>query len=171
MKQFGELLWKLIETVALWCLRLLFRVLRKELDEKAENAFLQFVKFGMVGVTNSVLSYLINIAVLLALKPANVRWDYIAGNVISFLLSVLWSFYWNNKYVFTKNEGETRNLWRALLRAYASYGFTGLILNNILSFIWIDLFGISKYVAPMINLIVSVPINFIMNKFWAFKAE
>lgn len=171
MKQFGKLLWKLIETVALWCLRLLFRVLRKELDEKAENAFLQFVKFGTVGVTNVFVSYVINVAVLFALKPANVRWDYVAGNVISFLLSVLWSFYWNNKYVFTKNEGETRNLWRALLRAYASYGFTGLILNNILSFIWIDLFGISKYVAPMINLIVSVPINFIMNKFWAFKAE
>lgn len=171
MKQILEKLWMVIEKMALWCLRLLFKLLKKELTSEGEEAFLQFVKFGMVGVTNSVLSYLINIAVLLVLKPANVRWDYIAGNVISFLLSVLWSFYWNNKYVFTKNEGETRNLWRALLRAYASYGFTGLILNNILSFIWIDLFGISKYVAPMINLIVSVPINFIMNKFWAFKAE
>lgn len=32
-------------------------------------------------------------------------------------------------------------------------------------------FGISKFIAPLINLIISVPVNFIMNKMWAFKTE
>ena len=132
---------------------------------------MQFVKFGLVGVSNTLVSYVVNIIVLLLLAPANVHWDFIAGNVVSFLLSVLWSFYWNNKYVFKQKEDETRNIWRALWRAYASYGFTGLVLNNVLSFIWIDLLGISKFIAPIINLLASVPINFVMNKFWAFKDD
>ena len=60
---------------------------------------------------------------------------------------------------------------KALLKTYMAYGFTGIILNNILSFIWIDKVGISKFIAPLINLIVSVPLNFIINKLWAFKSE
>lgn len=130
---------------------------------------IQFVKFGIIGVSNTVISYVINLLVLLFLEPLNVGWDYFAGNIISFLLSVLWSFYWNNRFVFTVNEGETRSVGRALLKTYISYGFTGIILNNILSWIWIEIFDISKFIAPLINLIVSVPLNFLINKFWAFK--
>jgi putative flippase GtrA len=52
-----------------------------------------------------------------------------------------------------------------------SYGFTGIILNNILSYIWIDMLGISKVVAPLINMIIGVPINFIINKLWAFRSQ
>ena len=99
------------------------------------------------------------------------RYDYILGNTIAFLLSVLWSFYWNSRYVFGLEEGEKRSPWKALLKTYISYGFTGIILSNILSYVWIRVFGISKYLAPLINLVVSIPVNFLMNKLWAFKEE
>ena len=52
-----------------------------------------------------------------------------------------------------------------------AYGFTGIILNNVLSAIWINALGISKYVAPMLNLIFSIPLNFIINKLWAFRTK
>ena len=94
--------------------------------------------------------------------------DYIIANIISFLLSVLWSFYWNNKYVFKLNEGEQRSIWKALLKTYVSYGFTGIILNNILLVLWVRVIGINKMLAPIINLIINIPINFFMNKLWAF---
>ena len=68
-------------------------------------------------------------------------------------------------------EGQQRSVWKALLKTYLAYGFTGIILNNILSWLWITKFGISKFIAPVINLIVSVPLNFIINKLWAFRAE
>ena len=61
-----------------------------------------------------------------------------------------------------------RNIWKALLKTYISYGFTGLILNNILSVLWVSVFHISKMIAPIINLIVGIPINFFLNKIWAF---
>ena len=131
----------------------------------------QFVKFGLVGVTNTAVSYVINILVLKLLQPYHLSWDFVAGNVVAFVLSVLWSFYWNNKYVFRKGEGQTRNLGRALLKTYVAYGLTGIVLANVLSWVWINVFGISKYVAPLINLVVSIPLNFIINKFWAFKTQ
>lgn len=147
------------------------KIIRITPNEKNVNAWVQFVKFGIVGVSNTVIGYVLNILVLLALKSANVSWDYIAGNIVSFVLSVLWSFYWNNRFVFTVESGKKRNFGKALLKTYMAYGFTGIILNNILSFIWIDKIGISKFIAPLINLIVSVPLNFIINKLWAFKSE
>ena len=150
--------------------RAILGVLPVRLSEEKIQAIVQFVKFGIVGASNTVISYAINVLVLLLLKPLNVPWDYIAGNTVAFILSVLWSFYWNNKYVFTVEDGKSRNIGRALLKTYISYGFTGIILNNILSYVWIILLGVSKYVAPIINLVISIPLNFIINKFWAFKS-
>ena len=130
----------------------------------------QFFKFCLIGVTNTAISYLLNVGVLLALRDAGLSWDYIAGNVIAFLLSVLWSFYWNNKYVFAQDGGTKRVWWKALLKTYLCYGFTGILLNNVLSWIWITKLGISKFAAPLINLIISVPLNFMLNKLWAFQS-
>lgn len=148
-----------------------FRLLHIPLKEDTLNSLVQFVKFGLVGVTNTALSYVINILVLKLLQPYHLPWDYVAGNVVAFVLSVLWSFYWNNKYVFRKGEGQTRSLGRALLKTYVAYGLTGIVLANILSWVWINVFGISKYVAPLINLVISIPLNFIINKFWAFRTQ
>jgi len=148
-----------------------FRLLHIPLKERALQSLVQFVKFGLVGVTNTAVSYVLNILVLKLLQPYHLSWDYVAGNVVAFVLSVLWSFYWNNKYVFRKGEGQTRNLGRALLKTYVAYGLTGIVLANMLSWVWINVFGISKYVAPLINLVISIPLNFIINKFWAFRTR
>ncbi|MCR5655692.1 MAG: GtrA family protein, partial [Lachnospiraceae bacterium] len=149
----------------------IFRILHIRLKEETKTAFIQFIKFGIVGVSNTLLSYLLNLLVLFLLKPYALSWDYFAANTIAFVISVAWSFYWNNRFVFTLDEGEERSIWKALAKTYISYSFTGLILANLMSWIWIDLLGISKVIAPLLNLIVSVPVNFLINKFWAFHAE
>ena len=150
--------------------RKLLSVVGRDDHEKELQSLTQFIKFGIVGATNTILSYCINILVLKILQPYHLEWDFVAGNMIAFVLSVLWSFYWNNKYVFIKQEGQKRVIWQALLKTYISYGFTGIVLTNILSWVWINVFGISRYVAPLINLVISIPLNFIINKLWAFKA-
>lgn len=163
MKKFDKFIYYICKFIA--------KILKKDQDENAVNSLVQFVKFGIVGVSNTVISYVINVLVLLAMKPMDVSWDYFVGNIVSFILSVLWSFYWNNKYVFTLEEGKRRSIGKALLKTYVSYGFTGIILNNILSWIWVSVLCISKYIAPIINLVASVPINFFMNKLWAFREK
>lgn len=159
--------WNLIELIMDSVIR---KMLHIKLDDAKWEALIQFVKFGIVGVSNTVVSYVIYVVSLLIFQKNNImpNVDYLVAQVIAFILSVLWSFYWNNKYVFKQGENQERNLLQALIKTYISYAFTGLFLNSILSLLWVEWLGIPKMVAPIINLLVSVPINFVMNKFWAF---
>lgn len=129
----------------------------------------EFVKFGIVGVSNTAISYILNVIVLKLFQPWHVPWDFVVGNLIAFVLSVAWSFYWNSRFVFKTEKSSVKRILQMLLRTYVAYGFTGIILNNLLSWFWIEIMCISKYIAPLINLIISVPLNFIINKCWAFK--
>ena len=137
------------------------------------NIIKQFIKFGIVGISNTVISMGITYGIIFLFhKPdseANEGLLVFLASLAGFLISVLNSYYWNNKYVFTTNEGEQRTWWQALIKTYISYAFTGLFLNALLSILWVEVFGWPKEIAPIINLLVSVPINFVMNKFWAFK--
>jgi len=125
---------------------------------------IQFVKFGVVGLSNTAISYLIySILVYLGLH-------YLVSSVIAFIISVLNSFFWNHKFVFKDETGGKRSIARALMRTYASYAFSGFIVSNILLYIFIEFFGVSKYVAPIFGLVVTVPLNYILNRQWAFKS-
>lgn len=140
-------------------------------NEQMKNIMIQFMKFGLVGVSNTVISYVTYVFFLFLFESKQwfLKSDYLIAQMAGFIISVLWSFYWNNKYVFKTEEGECRFWIRALVKTYISYAFTGLFLNSILSFIWVEMLGISKMIAPIINLVVSVPLNFLINKFWAFR--
>lgn len=171
MQKAGKWIWDRIESIAHFFLNGIFRMVGKELTEEAFAAFMQFVKFGIVGLSNTVISYVIYAVSLVLFRR---YWDmpeidYFLAQLIAFVLSVLWSFYWNNRMVFCLEAGEERSWWRALIKTYISYSFTGLFLNSLLLYLWVDLLHISAFIAPIINLLVSVPVNFVINKFWAFK--
>lgn len=129
----------------------------------------QFVRFGIVGLSNTALSYLINVAALKILESLVLKWDYILANLLAFFISVLWSFYWNSRFVFHRQDRSRKTTLKTLLKTYAAYGFSGILLNNIFSWLWIVQLGVSKYLAPLLNLVISVPTNFLLNKFWAFR--
>ncbi|MCD7746091.1 MAG: GtrA family protein [Lachnospiraceae bacterium] len=146
------------------------KVFRIRLLENNWDSIIQFVKFGVVGLSNTVVSYVIYLISLLLLQNYALipNFDYLVAQFIGFLISVLWSFYWNRKYVFKADNDQVP--WpQALLKTYISYGFTGIFLNSILSILWVQMLGVSKLIAPIFNLIISVPLNFILNKFWAFR--
>ena len=165
--------WNIIEIIAHSVLSFLFKLVNKELTDDIFDAFMQFVKFGLIGVTNTVLSYVINVVALLGFQKAGMspKYDYLVAQFVAFVISVSWSFYWNNKLVFKEEDSGQRVWWKALIKTYISYSFTGIFLNSVLSWMWVTLLNISKLIAPLINLVVSVPINFLINKFWAFKGE
>lgn len=126
---------------------------------------LQFGKFGLVGLSNTIISYIVYAGLTYKGIP------YIIASVFAFVVSVLNSFFWNNKFVFTRNEDEIRNIWKTLAKTFISYAWTGLFLNNILLFLFVEKIHLSKFIAPFCSLIITIPLNFIMNKFWAFKEK
>lgn len=133
--------------------------------KKYRESLSQFIKFGLVGLLNTIISY-VSYTILVFLGI-----NYLISNTIAFIISVLNSYYWNNRYVFRQPGEEKRVKIKALIKVFVSYGFTGLVLNSFLLMVWINIFDISKYIAPAINLIITIPINFLLNKLWAFKIE
>jgi len=122
----------------------------------------QFTKFGMVGVLNSAISLGIYYA-FVVFNPTL----YIIGNTVGFVVSVLNAYYWNNKYVFQKSE---QGHLKTISKTFMAYGGT-FVLSTALLYVMVEYLGISKVFAPIINLIITIPLNFLINKFWAFKVN
>lgn len=164
IKNLCSVVWNCIESVVYF---FVYKVFRMKLNESKWKLIIQVIKFGIVGISNTVVSYLIYVGTLLIQQHLGLfpRFDYIVSQVVAFLLSVLWSFFWNRIFVF---EAKEISLAKALLRTYISYAFTGLILSNIMLTVWINVLHIDKLVAPLINLVFSIPINFLLNKYWSF---
>lgn len=131
--------------------------------EQIKNLIIQFIKFGTVGAINTVLSYAITNGTYYLLHLHEQ-----ISNIIAFVITVFISFMLNGRFVFTENK-EERNFWKSLLKVYASYSITGVFLTAILLYIEEELLGIPHYIATLMNLVVTIPINFLLNKFWAYK--
>lgn len=167
MKNLGTTLWSIIESILSF---IAVKILHMELRDETWEKLMQFVKFALVGFSNVIVSYGIYLIFL-----GLFQWvgflpivDYLVAQLIGYVLSIFWSFYWNRKYVFT--DGQNAAPWyAALIKSFISYSFTGVFLNSILSYLWVEIIGISKVIVPIINLLINVPVNFMMNKFWAFK--
>ena len=167
MKKTGSIVWSAFEGVLRF---VVFRVLHIKLQEDIFDKFLQFVKFAVVGFSNVMVSYFFYLIFFGLFQIADIlpNVDYLIAQLIGYVLSIFWSFYWNRKYVFAQSADSV--LWyQALIKSFVAYSFTGVLLNSILSFLWVELMGMSKVIAPIINLVINVPINFVMNKFWAFR--
>lgn len=120
---------------------------------------IQFIKFGLVGVSNTAISLIIYYALIYF------GINYIIANTVGFIISVLNAYYWNNKYVFKKS---TNSNVKAIIKTFMCYGVT-FVLSTVLLIVMVKYLGISQLIAPIINLIITVPLNFLMNKFWTFK--
>ena len=82
------------------------------------------------------------------------------------MLSVLNSYFWNSRFIF-KEKRESSG-WRALGKVFLSYGVS-FCLSTALMLLFVQVLHISAYLAPILRLLFTVPLNFVMNKLWAFK--
>lgn len=128
-----------------------------------KKGIVQFIKFGLVGVSNTLVSLAVYYLVLFI----NSRW-YLLGNVLGWIISVANAFYWNNKYVFGVKGDGTRTFFKKLGKTYLSYGAT-FLLSTALLYLEVDVLGWSALISPVLNLLITIPLNFLLNKFWAFK--
>ena len=72
MNNIGEVLWNLIEMIVRAIFGFLLKLVHKEFTEEQWEALFQFVKFGLVGVWNTVFNYVIYLLSLIGLQSAGV---------------------------------------------------------------------------------------------------
>lgn len=161
-KSSPESLWNLLERVlyfiCITCLHMKFLLPRWP-------QLMQFVQFGLVGISNTLISYVVYLIGIAC------GMNYLPANILGFFVSILNSFYWNNKYVFAPGAGEHRSLIQSFVKTFLAYAGTGLVLNNILLVLQIHYLHVPQVIAPLINLVITIPLNFVLNKLWAFSKK
>lgn len=155
-------IWNMIEKCMHLCV---YKLLGLDIPGDKWEKWCQFVQFAMVGVSNTLISY--GIYAILVLLSVN----YMAANVIGFLVSVVNAYYWNNRYVFKEQAEEKRIWWKTLAKTFFAYAGTGLVLANILLVFLVEVLTVHEMLAPIIILFITTPINFLANKLWAYKGK
>lgn len=123
----------------------------------------QFIKFGLVGVSNTAVSMAVYYLFLWMDEDL-----YMVGSILGTVLSILNAFIWNDLFVFTGNPRDFKSVMGRLGKTYVSYGGTSL-LSTVLLWLEVTLLQVSKVWAPIVNLLITIPLNFLINKFWTFR--
>lgn len=133
----------------------------EKIKELWKNIGIQFVKFGLVGASNTVISLITYyIFVFLGL-------NYLVANFLGFVTGTLNAYYWNSRFVFKSEDNESTRGIKTIFKTFVAYGAT-FVLSSALLFLLVQVVGISQMIAPIINLAITTPLNFVINKFWTF---
>ena len=133
-------------------------------DRREQKALvIQFVKFGLVGISNTVVSWICYYVILWIDDDL-----YMLGSLVGTVVSIANAFFWNDRFVFKGKEDDLKSRLKRLGKTYVSYGGTSL-LSMLLLWIEVQLFGVNKVIAPVVNLLITIPLNFLINKFWTFR--
>lgn len=120
----------------------------------------QVIRYGFVGLAGTLLSLAIYLPIVW------IREDlYIFAYTTCFVVSVVFTYFLNNKFVFDKKE---QGHVKPLIKAYISYGI-GFLIGTVSLYVLVHFFEIPATIAPVLTLGVTVPINFLLNRFWTFK--
>ncbi|MFA9376817.1 MAG: GtrA family protein [Lachnotalea sp.] len=157
-------IWDFIEHLAHYIVFTFAKLIGIQIKEEKWNGFMQFIKFGMVGVSNTFITIVVN--ALLVSAGIHYQVSYFVG----YLAGIINAFYWNNKYVFKEKEGEERSIMVAFIKCVMSYA-GGYVCSCVLLFLFVKILGLSSYFAPILILFVTIPLNYVLNKKWAFKAQ
>ncbi len=127
---------------------------------------IQFVKFSIVGVINTIIDLAVYYFCLYALS-----FHYQVSTFFGFLVSVTNAYFLNGFFVFSdgRKKSFSENL-KTYFKTVTGYAGTYLI-SVFLMWLWVDVLKIPEGIAPLLRLIITVPLNYIINKFWTFKRK
>ena len=140
---------------------------------KKLNSFLkQFLKFSIVGLSNTCVSFVVTYGSILITRcffkeiSENDPVLVFLATFLGFAVGVLNSYYWNNRFVFTKTK--RGNLF-PLLKSYFCYGVIFILSYILNAFVFTKVFNLPNILIPVLQIFICTPLNFLANKFWAFK--
>jgi putative flippase GtrA len=119
----------------------------------------QFVKFGLVGVSNTLLTLLVYTLLLKVLG----LW-YVAASAIGFAVGAVNGFLWNRAWTFRGHVGDALTA----VRWFVVQG-CGLLGNSALVFLFVDGAGVGKLAAQGLTIAIVTVLTFIANRSWTFR--
>jgi putative flippase GtrA len=123
--------------------------------------FLQFVKFGVVGVSNTLIFF----AVYTLLLKAFGVW-YVAASGIGFAVGAVNGFLWNRAWTFKGHVGDALTPVRWFV-----VQSTGLLLNLGLVYLFVDGVGLDELVGQAVTIAIVTVTTFFANRAWTFRGH
>jgi putative flippase GtrA len=120
----------------------------------------RFIRFGIVGVMNT----LITIVSFWILSKIGV--GYITANIISYLIGVVNSYFFNSRWVFKVDSKKSSRGVRFLI-----INLIVLVINTGLLILFVDKVGLNKYVAQILVIGICMVLNYFLNRKWTFSEE
>ena len=100
----------------------------------ARHPFMQFVRFGIIGVISTLKDILVMNGCMMAFHMSN-----IPASVISFMVSLIFNYTASMRFVFTHKDGVSR--WHDFT-VFVISALMGLIITAVI--IWISTYGLSN---------------------------
>ena len=123
---------------------------------KNKELFLQFCKFGLVGILSLVVDYGFMVALVEGFGA-----DYFKACAFSYTLSVFVNYVLSMRYVFHGRDDMSKAKEAGI---YFVLSLIGLILNQIIMWLAVDVIGIFYGVAKLISTFMVTWYNFISRK-------
>lgn len=124
--------------------------------------WLQLIRFGLVGGTG----FAVNLGVY-ALCVHALAIDYHVSAVLAWFVAVTNNFLLNRHWTFDAREGQMRfQAPRFFFVSLVAFGFSFVLLV-----LFVEVGGLAKVPAQALAVAASMPLNFIGNKLWSFRAS
>ncbi|APO97330.1 GtrA family protein [Xanthomonas vesicatoria] len=124
-------------------------MLRKARDLVSESSFVRFLISGGI---NTVATY----AAYLALLQAT---SYKVAYTVAYVFGIVIAFFINRLFVFRTHRG-----WRSLLMFPFVY-LAQYLVSLAVVFAWVEHLGFSVALAPIVAILVTVPLTFLLSRF------
>lgn len=121
----------------------------------------QFVKFGLVGVSNTLITLLVYTLLLDVLDV----W-YVAASAIGFAVGAVNGFLWNRAWTFKGHVGDALTP----VRWFVVQG-CGLLANSALIYLFVDGAGMGKLAGQGVTIVIVTVLTFVANRSWTFRAQ
>jgi putative flippase GtrA len=121
----------------------------------------QFIKFGIVGVSNTLLFFAVYTLLLEGLGV----W-YILASAIGFVVGAVNGFLLNRRWTFSGHVGDSLTPLR-----WGVVQSCGLALNEGLLYVCVEGLGLHKLVGQAIAIVVVVVVTFAANRAWTFRTQ
>jgi putative flippase GtrA len=121
----------------------------------------QFVKFGVVGVSNTLIFFLVY---TLLLKVFGV-W-YVAASGIGFAVGAVNGFLWNRAWTFKGHVGDALTPVRWFV-----VQTSGLLVNLGLVYLFVDGAGLGELVGQAVTIVIVMVLTFLANRAWTFRGH
>lgn len=135
--------------------------------KKIYNDYNEIINYLIVGILTTIVSLLSFYIVRIFFLTTSSQIDIQIANIISWILSVLFAFVTNKKYVF-KSKGKGKEKTIEMIKFYLSR-LTTLFIDMATMWLLTALVNIDDKIAKLIVQVILVVLNYVFSKLFVFK--